>query len=94
MTTTHTIKCAKCNVPVERSSDAQANGNVSCPVCGVSDTRENVEREVAEYVTSKASEALSASMERAARGSKFITYKKGPSDDKTYRFIVDYELNL
>ena len=93
MTTTHTIKCAKCNVPVEVATENDTE-IARCPVCGLSDTKENAYREVKEYVTRQASDALSASMERIAHDSKFMTYKQGPRDHKVYRFVVDYRPEL
>ncbi len=93
MTENYTIKCAKCDVSVEVTTK---NGTemACCPVCGLSDTKENAYREVKEYVTRQAADALSASMQRIARGSKFMTYKQGPRDHKVYRFIVDYRPEL
>lgn len=90
MTTTYDIKCAKCNVSINGPADAEPQTLVSCPVCGISDTRENVEREVADYVASKASDALTANLERIARNSKFMTFTSGSPDHRSYRFIVDY----
>ena len=77
-TTTHQIKCAKCGGPIEGPSDAKADTIVSCPVCGISDTKENVERETADYITRQASDALGAKLEGIASGYKWMTYKKGP----------------
>lgn len=89
MTTTHQIKCAKCSVPIEGPSDAKADSIVGCPVCGVSDTKENVEREAADYVTRQAANALSAKLAGIASGNKWMTYKRGARDNKAYRFIID-----
>ncbi len=91
---THTIKCAKCNVPVEKQPSAQAEDIVGCPICGVSDTQENVVREAGDYATSKVSSALDSMLEGFASGSESMTYQKGPRDHKSYRFIVDYEPRL
>ncbi|MDP1837770.1 MAG: hypothetical protein Q8N31_06095 [Reyranella sp.] len=92
--TIHDVKCAKCNVPIEGPVDAKPESAVSCPVCGISDTLENVNREAAEYVTSKAADALSDKLAGVARGSKFMTYKQGPRNHKIYRFVVDYSPDL
>lgn len=94
MTTTHQIKCAKCNVPIEGPSDAKADSMVSCPVCGSSDTKENVEREAADYVTRQAADALDAKMRGIASAHKWMTYEQGTRDHKAYRFVVDYRPEL
>jgi uncharacterized Zn finger protein (UPF0148 family) len=90
MSTTYEIKCAKCKVPVKGPVDAKAETTVSCPVCGISDTLENVEREAADYVARQAVDALDAQMKGIASQSKWMTYEQGPRDNKVYRFVVDY----
>ncbi len=53
------IKCAKCDVPLQgAATDPQPTDMVSCPKCGVSDSLENVSREVGEYVEEKTAESM------------------------------------
>jgi hypothetical protein len=89
-TTTHQIKCAKCNVPIEGPADAKADSMVGCPICGISDTKENVEREAADYVTRQTADALDAMIEGISRSHKWITHTQGTRENKAYRFVVDY----
>jgi hypothetical protein len=91
MTTPYEIKCAKCHIPIEGSEpEPQPHDILTCPSCGESDTLENVQREVGEYVASKASDALGDFLASAVRGNKYMTYEKGPREHRSYRFIVDY----
>jgi hypothetical protein len=50
-----------------------------------------VEREVADYVTRQASDALDAKLKGIAGSSKWMTYEQGARDHKVYRFVVDYD---
>jgi len=87
------IKCAKCDVPLQgAATDPQPTDMVSCPKCGVSDSLENVIREVGEYVEEKTAEYLAGEMRDATRGSKTMTFKEKPRPKKTYRFIMDLDL--
>lgn len=90
MSTIHDIKCAKCDEPIKAPVDAKPETVLSCAICGVSDTKENIEREVADYVASKVSGALDDMLGGIASRSKWMTYKAGSRDNKTYRFVVDY----
>lgn len=94
MTETYQVKCAKCRVPIEIGSNDHGVATGRCPSCGISDTKENIEREAADYAFSKAKDALDSRLSDMARGSKYMTYTKGPRHQKSYRFVVDFKPQL
>ncbi len=55
------------------------------------DTRENVEREVAEYMASGVSQALDAMVEGFALGLGQSSNLEGPRAERVFRFIIDEE---
>lgn len=91
MTASHVVKCAKCKVPLQGPADARADSFIACPSCGMGDTRENVEREVADYAASRVSQALDAMVEDFALGIGQKSNLEGPREQRTYRFIIDEE---
>lgn len=93
MTTTYEIKCAKCDVPVELVTEANAK-IARCSVCGMSDTQENAVREAGDYVTDQVAKGLDDMLAGIARGSKMMKHTPGSRDHRTYRFIVDYRPEL
>lgn len=94
MATTHTIKCAACNVPLQGEViDGKPEGTFACPTCGVSDSHENIMREIGDYTRENMVHELSRTLERATRGSKFLTLKKRHRPKKVYRFIIDLDLH-
>lgn len=85
-------KCARCDVPLKGPPDPKSDDRLACPVCGESDSFENVMRETAEYVVQKMSEALGDGLGDIARksgGAIKVTANHRPH--RNYRFIVDYE---
>jgi len=90
--TTHSVKCAECNLALEGPVDPQPHDIVACPGCGVSDTLENVTREVGEYVAEKMAESLSVDMRDAFRGSDLIKVTSDYRPQGSHRFIVDLDL--
>ena len=50
---THTVLCARCNVPLEGGADANGSDILSCPACGQHDTVDNVTSEVGKYLAEK-----------------------------------------
>ncbi len=91
MPASHVVKCAKCKVPLEGPDDARADSLIACPSCGMGDTRENVEREVAEYMASGVSQALDAMVEGFALGLGQSSNLEGPRAERVFRFIIDEE---
>ena len=93
MTDTKHIKCAACNVPLQGPSiEPEPDDVLACPNCGTSDTFRNVMREVEQYIAGKAKDNISASLEKATRGSDFMTFKKSRRTKKVYRFVIDLDL--
>jgi len=83
--------CAKCQVPPEAVTDDNGEDRFACPVCGESDTRENILREVGEHVKEVAARSLQELARETARRSKFITFSGEPIPKGSYRFISDYK---
>lgn len=63
MTASYVVKCAACKVPLEGPDDSRPDSFIACPSCGTGDTRENIEREVADYAAGRVSLALDAMVE-------------------------------
>lgn len=89
MTASHVVKCANCKVPLEGPDDARPDSFIACPSCGTGDTRENVEREIAEYAASRISQALDAMVEDFASGLGQKSNLEGPRPQRTFRFVID-----
>ena len=88
------VKCAKCNVALQGPSISRNPEDVfSCPICGVSDTFENIMREAQEYFTEKTGGILASYFEKVTRGNKFLTFKKSRRHKKAHRFIVEMDLH-
>ena len=93
MTDATHIKCAACDVPLQGPSvEPEPDDVFACPNCGTSDTFKTVMREIEQYIASKAEDSISASFEKAARGSDFMTFKKDRRTKKVYRFVIDLDL--
>ena len=90
-TETKTIKCYKCNVPLEGPAEAKSEDTFRCPVCGEHDTLDNVLAEVKTFATEAAAKHLNKSIERATRGSKFLQVKKKFTEGGVHRFKVDID---
>ena len=91
MTASHVVKCAKCKVPLEGPDDARPDSLIACPSCGICDTRENVEREVADYAASRVVQVLDAVVEGFALGLGQSSNLEGPREQRVFRFIIDEE---
>ena len=86
------VQCAKCKVALEGASDTDPEAIFTCPVCGVSDTQENVLREISEYVAEQTTEHISSSFRDAARRDKNLKFTEAPRQKREFRFIVDLGL--
>jgi len=90
--TTHTIKCAKCNLALQGPADPEPDDALICPGCGMSDTLENVTREIGEYVTECMAEAIGGTVRDAFRGTEFIEVTTDHRHQTLHRFVVDLDL--
>jgi hypothetical protein len=72
---TRPVLCARCNVRVELPADPNPETIVACPVCGESDTLENVLRESGQYLAHK---LFSDTLRGAISQSSALTIKEGP----------------
>jgi hypothetical protein len=86
MSETRPVLCARCHVRVELPADSNPETKVSCPVCGESDTLENVLRESGQYLAHK---LLSETLRNAISQSSALTFKEGP--EVHFRFITGDE---
>jgi rubredoxin len=88
--TTAQILCNKCKVPPEPIADSQPE-TWRCPRCGVSDTRENILREVKEHATEVAARYLQDGLRDAVRGNRFLKVESKPIPKRSYRFVTDFK---
>ena len=89
---TQSILCGSCRVPIEGPADGKDDNVFTCPMCGRSDTRKNVLKEVEAFVVELAERSLQESMRESFRGSKFIKVDTKPIPKKTYRFVTDHKI--
>ncbi|GGZ21946.1 hypothetical protein [Asticcacaulis endophyticus] len=87
---THKILCNACKVELKglADTDPQLYG---CPVCGISDTRDNVMREATEYTKEMIARDFQDSVRNTARKSKLLKFSGKPIPHGVYRFITDYK---
>ncbi len=90
-TTTHKVICNKCKVPLAPIADSNPE-RWTCPVCNVSDTRENVLREAGEHAKEVAARHLQDKARSIAQNSKFIKFEGKTIPKQHYRFITDFKL--
>lgn len=93
MTDIRDVKCAACNVPIQGPSDSDPKAIFSCPSCGVSDTAENIVREVGEYVQEQGAEYLDSTFRDVARRNKSFKFTPARRQKKTYRFVIGWKLH-
>jgi uncharacterized Zn finger protein (UPF0148 family) len=89
MSDLYEIKCAACDVPLQKAADTNEG---FCPKCGLRDTNENIDREVGDYAKARIGEAMRRSLREAVRGSKMMKVVEQPRLPKTHRFKVDLSL--
>ena len=85
------VLCAKCRVPIKGPAKPDPDSVLSCPVCGESDTFDNIKGELAQQAKEHLAKHFQAAMGKAARGSKSLKYTPGAIPKRTYRFVVDLE---
>jgi hypothetical protein len=83
------IKCAKCKVPIQGLGKPDPKSIGVCPVCGASDTQENIMREAGEYVHQQTTENLGNPFRDLARRHKSFKFTEAPRQKRAFRFIVD-----
>lgn len=83
--------CGKCKVALKGPAEPEAQSVFACPVCGESDTYENVVRIAGEFFAEESARYLQEKARAVAAGSKFITFKGELIPQRQHRFIVDLE---
>jgi len=89
---TVTIKCGRCDIPIQGPADAKDEDRFSCPQCGTSDTLKNIKAEVAQSAEDQMASHFDNAFAKIARASKALTYKSGSRVKQTRRFIVDLDI--
>ncbi|MFZ5680746.1 MAG: hypothetical protein EKK35_06345 [Bradyrhizobiaceae bacterium] len=84
---TKPILCSKCETQVNIVPDPKPQDLVTCPVCGDSDTFENVKRSLGEQATEWAQKKLRATFS----GSKAWKYTEGVTLKRNHRFVVNLD---
>ena len=83
--------CGKCKVALKGPAEPEPESVFACPVCGESDTYQNVVRIAGEVFHEQSARFLQEKARSVAAGSKFITFKGEPVPKRQHRFIVDLE---
>ncbi len=94
MTTISHVKCSQCQVPLERSAEPNPESRYSCSVCGVSETEENIMREVGDYFVEHCAAGFDKILSDTARGNKFLKYEGSLAKKVHHRFVIDLETRI
>lgn len=78
-----TILCAKCEVPLQGPEDAKSDTVLACPNCGLSETIENIMKEIGQRMMV---DEVGDMLRNATRGSKHVKYKPGSVHQQPRRF--------
>lgn len=72
------IKCAKCDAPLQATTELEPDTMMSCPVCGQGDTVENVRREIRDYVGQETARHLNRPLREFAARNKNFKFTEHP----------------
>ena len=86
------VKCAKCDIALERVPDPNPENRFVCPSCSTGDTFDNIQREVGEYAQEIAMQHFAAEMRDMVRGKPGMDFEEKPRPKKVYRFVIDLNL--
>jgi hypothetical protein len=78
------IGCNQCRAPLKGPAEPDADSVFACPVCGESDTFDNVRRSIVEFFRESAADEL----DDTARNTEPITFNETPRPEGDYRFIA------
>jgi hypothetical protein len=91
MTDLYPLICANCRVAVEGEGYSDAIDNVTCPICGATDSFENATREAAEHEAEKKVAKRFDKLFAAFESRPLIKVTKNVELQKKHRFIRDEE---
>lgn len=83
------ISCGLCKGDLEDFTNADGQNSARCVSCGNSDTLDNIEGIIGEYMKEHLVKGMQSTLRKVARGSKVLTYKPGLTPKGGYRFIVN-----
>ena len=92
MTIDH-AQCAACKCDLEVFPNAEPDPIAACPKCGLSDTFENVTREIMEYVSEQELQHRFDALINTTHRDKFIKVTPHFRPKGGYRFIVDRDFH-
>ena len=88
---TYTIKCAKCDVPLDSSNpEPEPEDMVCCPNCGEEDTLKNAMDEVRQYVMEVAGNGVGNMIENKTKHLKHMKVKRSRRSPGVFRFKADF----
>jgi hypothetical protein len=82
------LACGQCKTPLDGPARPNAEDILACPGCGNSDTFENVQRIVGEFMKEHAAEQARDMLRGVARRSETFTFNEAPRPKGVYRFIA------
>lgn len=80
--------CGRCKMPLKGPSGSQPDSRLSCLVCGESDTFENVQRIIGEFLKEYARDQIGDMLRDATSRSYSMTFKETPRPKGVYRFVA------
>ena len=89
---THIVLCGTCRVEVEGPTEPYPDARYACPVCGNSDTFDNVSASCNAFAEEFLGNKLQESLVKSMRGSDFIEVTAQPINNGPYPFILYMEL--
>ena len=91
---TQRILCGKCKIPLDGPPDGNNDTVFSCPSCGASDTRARIFEITSEQAQELAMRHLQKITRESFGGNKLVKVSMKPVPEKTYKFIIDGDLNI
>ena len=71
-----TVKCSKCNTPLEGPSNPKPNDIISCPKCGNSDKFNNIMKEIEKQAAAQIENMVADTLDKATRGNKNLKFTR------------------
>jgi hypothetical protein len=80
--------CGCCKTPVRAMADPKLEIILACPTCGLADSLDNIEREVAEFLQEDLAKAFDDMRRGVAGGGCAFTFDETPHTSRVHRFIA------
>jgi hypothetical protein len=80
--------CGDCKTPLEGPTDPNPDSTFKCPSCGQTETFENVQRIVGEFLQERAHSKFGDMLRDVTSRSESLTFSETPRPKGVYRFIA------